>query len=512
MTPNSKSRGMRFNLSNRRWRVVLVALSLGMVTLLLIKALTGAGITPSQSLSPDAIADPQVYTPLVMKNYSVTPQLLPFSLAGIQIVNYLPDPPRDQSDAWRARELGTRWLRDYIDWGAIQPNVEGEYDWSLHDTKFAYMAEDGTNVIAILGNNPSWAAEYPGGPVTETVHLTAFLADAVERYDGDGIDDAPGHPRVQYWELYNEPDLEDEGHAGSPGVGFWGNNGAGYAQMLHTVYPAIKGADPTAQVVFGGVAYEDVGLFDLDFVDQVMTYIGENPGDYFDLMNFHSYPNFASVWAPWGVDIMGKATRIREIMAAHGISKPMICTEAGDWSSPDWSWRTVSHETQSRYVVQLYVRSMATHLDTAIWYQLIDCRGDTCPWKEKRGLLDADLNRKPSYSAYRTLATRLAGAGYERTLTAGELNSDKGEGYLLVVPGALKRTYVVWTTQEDATATLRIPASEAVVYDKYDPSISTVPPVTPFEPYTVRDGDDGSADGRVSISYGPSPIYVEVSL
>lgn len=502
---------MRSNSSNGRWRIVLTTLSLGVVTFLFMKSLGGADITNSQGPSPDVTVTPQTYMPLVMKDHSVSPQLLPFSLTGIQIVTYLQDPPRDQSEAWRAREAGARWLRDYIDWGAIQPDEGGAYDWSLHDTKFSYMAEDGTNVIAILGNNPSWAAEYPGGPVTETVHLTAFLAAAVERYDGDGFDDAPGHPRVGYWELYNEPDLEDESHAGSGGIGFWGNNGAGYAQMLRTVYPAIKGADHTAQVVFGGVAYENVGIFDLDFVDEVMAYIEENPGDYFDIMNFHYYPTFASVWASWGVDIIGKTTRVREIMAAHGISKPMICTEAGDWSSPDWSWRTASHESQSRYVVQLYTRSMATHLNTAIWYQLIDCRDD-CPWEEKRGLFDADRNPKPSYNAYRTLTTRLAGASYERTLTAGELNSDKAEGYLLVVPGALERVYVVWTTQEDTRATLRIPASEAVVYDKYDPSIATVPPVTPFYPYTVRDGDDGSADGRVSISYGPSPLYVEVSL
>ena len=53
--------------------------------------------------------------------------------------------------------------------------------------------------------NPAWAATSPSGPVDKAPlsELAEYLAAAVERYDGDGFQDAPGAPEVHYFELYN---------------------------------------------------------------------------------------------------------------------------------------------------------------------------------------------------------------------------------------------------------------------------------------------------------------------
>ena len=103
-------------------------------------------------------------------------------------------------------------------------------------------------IIGTLGSNPTWAATYPEGlidkvPVQEFVQ---FVRAVVERYDGDGLQDAPGSPVINNWELYNEPDGDDPIRAQYGGIGYWGRYGAEYAQMLCAVYPEIKKANPSA--------------------------------------------------------------------------------------------------------------------------------------------------------------------------------------------------------------------------------------------------------------------------
>src|SRR5690606_37440919 len=119
---------------------------------------------------------------------------------------------------------------------------------------------------------------------------------------------------VKHWELYNEPD------AGSgPEGGGWGFNANRYAQMLQAVYPAVKAADSEAQIVFGGLAYDNfvtgpgTGIFVRDFLDKVLDAGG---GDYFDVINFHYYPfnNYRRNWTEsQSSGLIGKAREILEI-------------------------------------------------------------------------------------------------------------------------------------------------------------------------------------------------------
>jgi hypothetical protein len=306
--------------------------------------------------------------------------------------------------------------------------------------------------------------------------------------------------------------------------GFWGGKGAEYAQMLASVYAAIKAADPTGQVVFGGVAHEAVGdppeNFDLAFIDEAMAYMRDNPGDYFDIMNFHYYKVFDVNYMDWAPDIMGKAEYIRQKLLSYGILKPLLCTEAGTWSSGGPSFRPGSHEEQSRYVVQLYSRSYAAQLGTSIWF-------DYRIGAEDHGLLDENLDPKPAYNAYRTFATRLQGASYDRPLFSYEPPQGgecwwplpRREGYAFTLSSG-QRLYIVWTNiapQPPAgcltghiSETLQIRAIQVTVLDKFDPTIDTVPPVGPREPLTIHDGDDGQVDLLVTIPFAYDPIYIYI--
>jgi len=87
--------------------------------------------------------------------------------------------------------------------------------------------------------------------------FTAWLADVVERYDGDGVDDMPGlaYP-IRHWEVANEPEMQGgHGH-------FFQGTSADYLAMLRLAFDAITTADPAATVLTGGQAGMQVEFAD----------------------------------------------------------------------------------------------------------------------------------------------------------------------------------------------------------------------------------------------------------
>jgi len=64
------------------------------------------------------------------------------------------------------------------------------------------------------------------------------VAAIVTRYKSD----------VHYWEVWNEPDLAE----------FWNGTPAQYAALLDVTSSTIKQIDPTATVVLGGQAFQDL--------------------------------------------------------------------------------------------------------------------------------------------------------------------------------------------------------------------------------------------------------------
>ena len=273
-----------------------------------------------QSTAPDpaSTSSHKVYLPLVVRQPSQTNNVF-----GVQIYDGL-------NSSAAALDLtqtaGVSWVRWPLIWESIEPNdtTPGHYNWATTDASFAAAKATGLKVVATLMNNPSWAATTLGGPLDRSGvgALVEFMAAAVERYDGDGRDDAPGSPVVDYWELYNEPDGGDPVRARTAGIGYWGPFGADYAQMLCAVYPAAKAASPNAKMVLGGMAYdwfiEDGGHFVRAFLDNVLAADG---GRCLDAVAFHYYPLFEPTWAPYGPGLSGKANYLRSKLDSYGLSQ-----------------------------------------------------------------------------------------------------------------------------------------------------------------------------------------------
>ena len=333
----------------------------------------------------------------------------------------------------------------------------------------------------------------------------SFMAALVERYDGDGIDDAPGSPVVLYWEMYNEPDSNTNVNDPTflPPVS-WGDAGEEYAFMLEEVYPAIKSANPQAKVVFGGIAYDwfksDGGKFVDSFLEDVLDAGG---GDYFDVMNFHSYPAFYQGWTNnQGPGLIEKAAVIQGILENYDLEKPLIVTESG-WHDNNAPGPIISGspEIQSRYVVELFTQGMAAELDLMIWWMLYDA-GGTYPYNSGLVTNASTPVEKLSHQVYQNVVQELETAHFVRTLSVAETGNNLMEVYLFN-DNVLNRTlYVAWLNRVDTTdiAMLQLPVSEATVRNSITGNV-----------VFVADGSDGVNDGFITLMVGSDPLFVEVS-
>lgn len=468
-------------------------------SILILMILVGAIYTllPSPSLAYpqglDVMASPSLtglrstramtYTLYLPISYNThCPPLDPF---GMQVYGYI----NGSSGLTQAAALGAKWMRWPLSWASIEPadTTPEHYNWSYTDTQITNAYQAGISMVVTVADNPSWAATYKQGPVNRITDLMELMKALAERYDGDGFQDAPGSPVVKYWQLYNEPDNTWEYFAEEGTHGYWGYNGAGYAQMLQAIYPEVKKADADTQVVMGGLAHdaflEDGGPFDPNFLDEVLQ---NNGAQYFDVMAFHYYIPWEHNWAAYGPGLVGKTTYIRNKLAQYNVDKPIICTETGQHTR-DWS----NNEKQSRFLVKSFVQGIASDLQIIIWFTLRDLDENYYTF----GLLQYDLTPKPAYYVYKTLLEKLSGACYVRPLNSGDTGSENIEGYLFKGTND-KNLGVIWATVEDPI-TMPMKGSSVDVMDKYG-SVTT-----------IKDADDGIVDGWIRVPIGPSPVYLE---
>jgi hypothetical protein len=264
--------------------------------------------------------------------------------------------------------------------------------------------------------------------------------------------------------------------------------------MLAAVYPAVKAANPQAQVVFGGIAYdaflEHGGWFVRTFLDEVLQAGG---GAHFDYMNFHYYPAFAGSWTTGkGPGLKEKVAAVRARLAAYGLDKPILITETG--------WASVGHSTddlQSRYVVELFTQSLAADVAATFWWTLVDLHGTT--WNT--GLVtDTDPPvKKPAFAVYQRMVEELAQAQFAPTLPSPATDHPDVEVYTFRAGATGQLLYIAWANPVDGSVwgEVRIPAARVSVRDLEGAR------------RTPADADDHQADGLVTVRVS-APVYIHV--
>ncbi|MBI3943232.1 MAG: hypothetical protein HY326_09490, partial [Chloroflexi bacterium] len=340
----------------------------------------------------------------------------------------------------KAVQGNLRWARLYLfSWNGMESADGTPGDWAWTDYKVQQAQQDGLRVIATIQGNPDWAATTSCGPIDKVPlsRYANFITRLVKRYGGNGGPDTmPGLTNpIKYWELGNEPDWEMV--QGAPGACFGGNVNAAtnpasdaieYADMLKTVYTAVKGADPTAQIVFGSIAYDysENLHFSMDFPDKVLQRLSADPNVvanncYFDVLGFHQYDAYRVNWdgpRPFNQGLLAKVNAINHVLAGYSecANKPLMISEIGlqigNTGQPD---DPTLVELQARHMARMYFQVHASSVPVAIWYTLADQNESF-----KFGLFPANSTTgRPAYFVVRNLTELMKGYTFDQQIDIG---------------------------------------------------------------------------------------------
>ncbi|MGB6422937.1 MAG: hypothetical protein WBF05_13970 [Anaerolineales bacterium] len=440
-----------------------------------------------------ALAAPSVdmntYLPIVSNNYPAVQTIF-----GVELYNITEGRGLNEIAAAGATYIRHNYSNsgpvDGLIWTAVEPN-KGDRNWGVlseMENQLINAAERDMEVILIVRSTPLWARldpNSPCGPIkpSEYAAFGQFMHDAVKRYS------APPY-NVKYWEIYNEPDAPINTNEPPYGMiyGCWGIGGdtyfggEAYGEMLKVVYPYIKSANSSAQVLVGGL------LLDCDPRTVCTTGPGSIPpkflngillagaGNSFDGVSFHAYdyynagmgkyhnPNWSTNWNTTGPVITAKADYISELMTNYGVTdKYLMNTESAILWSPDDDFGGVYPDvndpknTKSSYLVQSYVTALSVqkkyNLRANIWFSVFGWRNS--------GLLNPDLSPKLAYKAYSFAYKKLATSNFVEERT--DYGSNVKE-YVFQNEG--KILWVVWSLN-GANQTVTLPQTPSAIWDMY---------------------------------------------
>jgi hypothetical protein len=293
---------------------------------------------------------------------------------------------------------GIGWVRLNWSWKDFQPQ-EGEFHFEQFDTVAEMAAEHGIHLLPILTAVPAWASTAPEALIAERGNLApvdryrprdldewlTYIHTVVERYDGDGIDDAPGSPRVTHWEVWNEPNL----------ALFWPPipDAAEYVSLLAATHTEIMTADASATVVLGGLSGADAGYL------QAIYDAGGAP--FFDVMSIHFYihPTLGSISG-----LQNALTSTRDLLAANGDAEiPIWLTEIGWSDAPNaWGQPTATQAEIAAFLTQIY--TLPLEAEKIFWYDFRNIFDGSPEVEHNFGLVYNDFTPKPAYEAYVEIA------------------------------------------------------------------------------------------------------------
>ncbi len=406
--------------------------------------------------------------------------------------------------------LGAGWTRYPFYWNSLETSPGG-WNWGAYDPQVIDDVRYGLRINAILLGIPSFrndggapqglyapvftdGTDIPGAgkSINPSNAFATFAAQLVTRYKPGGTLASQmgwgGDTGIRVWEIWNEPDL---------GM-FWTGGVENYARMLKVGYLAIHAADPYAQVMFAGLAFNNPDQ--LNWLDRTLAVLAQDSQAraynwYFDIAAVHAYSSSLRS----GVMVR----RIRETLARYGLTRPIWLNESGvpvwdDYPGPTWTGSNPTARLyrgtmiqQAAYVIQSAAYAWANGADVVFIHQLYDDCGnqpggtDFAPntgnagdafglFRNIRGFSCFSQHPqpgtpRPAATSYRLLAQTF-GTG---TLANGQVVNLNNRGVLIsfdrMSPGnpavVEARLYVLWGRSGD-WVNAQIPASggSAVLY------------------------------------------------
>lgn len=450
------------------------------VAFVALLAVVVAGSAYGEPFQPDPIT--REYTNFVPMTTNI--RALP-TVFGVEVLDVRPERGLDM-----LRSLGPAWIRrNGLLWKDVE-TIEGRgYVWTRPNVvalerEMLEVRERGLELILVVRGSPRWATQpYTAdcGPINSEKYgrYASFLGAAIKRYSQPPFN-------VRYWELGNEPDAP----VGADSVyGCWGipsdpyYGGRAYGEMLKAVYPAMKAANPSIQVLNGSLLLDKPNTPSSRFMDGVLLAGAANS---FDVLGFHSYCMYDPTDSN-GHDAMfdscaddWKISFLRQLIRSYGVpSKPMLRTEAALLCSVP---HTACRQQQADFIPRHFARTMRDQILGSIWFEF-----ESDAFRNSALVEPSDPRvARPAFVAMTQASTMFGGARY-----LGSLSDQPAgvEGYRF--ERGREEILVVWS---DETRTISIPVDQGAGVD-----------------CSNRDGraiDCDNLAGEVSLTVGPSPAYV----
>lgn len=319
----------------------------------------------------------------------------------------------------RLKRGGVDSIRIPVVWPLVQASPGGAFDWSGVDRQVEDIARAGIEVLPFLAGAPEWAVPsvfVPGSHGTARAPRnlpasgaaasgwSAFASAAVARYGLDGAfwsehPELPARP-IRVWQIWNEANFKY--FVARP-------NPAEYGKLLKLSFSAIRGVDPGAQLVLGGLFARP----------REATFKVKPPQAYFaaDFLDklYRTTPGVKSKFAgvalhPYTSEFQQLVPDIEEFRAVlrrhHDSGKGLWITEIG-WSSMPRAGHDAfakgpkGQVTQLKGAFGLFKRWQAKwRLKRVYWFSIEDAPRGVCNFCEGTGLFKPGFVAKKSWAAY----------------------------------------------------------------------------------------------------------------
>ncbi len=319
---------------------------------------------------------------------------------------------------------GIESVRLMASWANAEP-APGVYNWGAMDAMVRETTAHGISPLFFLYGMPAWAARQDGRrcrsdrcgvfvprtPATQAA-FASFAGAAAERYGAGGAfwepatepaSEAPcacTEPRpVSAWQIWNE---QNSAKYFAPQVRV-----ERYASLLSRASSAIKVADPSAEVILGGMWGPESSRKGLLTVSSYLKRLYSVAGirDSFDAIALHPY----AATAGQSVDQIEAARKLVESLGDPEVG--LWVTELG-WAAagPKGHPYVKGLQGQARLLSQtlkrLSRRARSFRLEAVFWYSWRDKAGGDaiCEWCGHAGLRAKDGSAKPAWKAFARVA------------------------------------------------------------------------------------------------------------
>lgn len=339
------------------------------------------------------------------------------------------------------------------------------------------------------------------GSINQSNYWARFVFATVTRYKA----------KVKVWEMWNEPDLKWGNGQGA----FWTGTDQDYYQLLKVGYQAAKAADPSATILFSGLAYWS----DPDFFTRVLRVAKTDPsgpknGYYFDVMPLHFY---VSPYHLYNFPLQYRA----QMSSILGVTKPIWVNETNiplcedPVLDPNSGCPARWHgtlEQQAAFVIQAYALALAAGVQKVFYFQF--CDDANAEWY---GAVRNNGTPRPSYYAYK------AASQYFSNITSTVRSSQGSIEKVVLYSGPDTKITVIWNNSgTPVNASITVVGSSWTLMDKYGSAKSvflqnktlslTLPAATYRDP--VSGAYDLGGDPYIMVERGfPSQrVYLPISV